>query len=291
MHDLRVGVDGAVLAVSHSASGDSALVAVHGASAGTRAHPLYEHLHRALPPLGIGVATFDRRGDGESTGLPSRGQFERQARDALAVADALEVDRIGLWGFSQGGWVAPLAATFSPRIRALVLVASTGVNPAAQMRHASREHVRRAGFGEKAADRAAALWRACEAWIRAPEAASGAQLQADLVAASREPWWELAFLQTELLNAREREAWLAEMTFDPGPVFAATRAPTLLFYGGDDVWIPVDASVATWRRARGSEVEAVVIPEASHELTLPDGTLAPAYEERMLAWLPARLSE
>src|SRR5262245_34445381 len=97
MEELRV--EG--LAVSYSPAGPTALVALHAARDGTRdSSPLYRHLHETLPPRGIGVATFDRRGDGESEGEPTRGRFEAQARDALAVAAALETDRVGLWGFS-----------------------------------------------------------------------------------------------------------------------------------------------------------------------------------------------
>ena len=67
MEDLSVAVDGATLAASYSPAGEKVVVAVHGAAHGTRDHPLYRHLHEVLPPAGIGVVTFDRRGDGAST--------------------------------------------------------------------------------------------------------------------------------------------------------------------------------------------------------------------------------
>ena len=75
------------------------------------------------------------------------------------------------------------------------------------------------------------------------------------------------------------------MDFDPRRVFARTRAPTLLFYGEADSWTPVAPSVEAWREARGNEVEIVVIPRAEHDLTLPDGTLAPEYEQKLVEWL------
>src|SRR5262249_33992894 len=140
---LNVEVDGATLAVSVTLpeGGGQApgIVALHGAAYGTRDFVVYEHLHRVLPPAGFAVATFDRRGNGESTGEPSRGRFDVQSGDALAVLGALgelpEVDasRLGLWAFSQGAWVAPLAATRSDAVRFLALVASTGVTPGEQM--------------------------------------------------------------------------------------------------------------------------------------------------------------
>lgn len=264
-----------------------AIVALHGASAGLRHHPLYEHLHAVLPRAGIGVATFDRRGEGSSTGEPSRGRFEVQARDALAVAAALQVNRIGLWGFSQGGWVAPIAATMSPDVGFLTLIASTGVTPAEQMRYAAAEQIRRSGFGPDVVDRALALRRRLEDWVHDPNKKAGDSLRVELAAAADEPWWESAFLRRDLPDSAGRAAWISEMDFDPRPVFAAVSVPTLLFYGADDEWTPVDDSIAAWRVARGEAVDVALIPGASHELTLPDGRLAPTYEDRLVAWLTA----
>src|SRR3954451_14359248 len=125
-----------------------ALVALHAAAEGTRDGQLYTHLHRALPGAGFAVATFDRRGEGASTGEPSRGRFAQQAADALAVVDYLgalegvDPDRIGLWGHSQGAWVAPLAPGESEAGEFLALVAACGVTPGEQMRFPASPQVR-----------------------------------------------------------------------------------------------------------------------------------------------------
>src|SRR5690348_2567225 len=103
------------LSATYTQAGSTAVIALHGAGSGTRDYLLYEHLHELLPPAGIGVVTFDRRGEGHSTGDLSRGRFEIQAQDALAVREAIDVPKVGLWGLSQGGWIAPLAATLSDR--------------------------------------------------------------------------------------------------------------------------------------------------------------------------------
>ena len=284
MEELSVAVDGATLAASYSPAGETIVIAVHGAAHGTRDHPLYRHLHEVLPPAGIGVVTFDRRGDGASTGDPSGGLFELQARDALAVAAAVDGTCIGLWGWSQGGWVAPLAATMSDRVAFLVLLASTGVSPHEQMLYANHEQLRRAGYGQGVVDRARDLRRALESWTRHPDPTAGASLAAALADGRREPWWDLTYLPSELPDDSERQEWAAEMTFDPRPIFANVKVPVLLFYGGDDGWTPVDASVEAWRRAAGDRAEVVVLPAASHELALPDGSLAPGYEERLVEW-------
>jgi hypothetical protein len=83
------------------------------------------------------------------------------------------------------------------------------------------------------------------------------------------------------------------MDFDPEPIFAGVRVPTLLFYGEDDEWSPIDASIATWRRAAetsgNDDVTIVRVAGTGHEPTF-GGTgriddVAPAYERALVEWL------
>jgi len=271
MEELRVQG----LAVSYSPAGPAALVAVHGAGDGTRnSSSLYRHLHETLPPRGIGVATFDRRGEGESEGEPTRGRFEAQARDALAVAAVLGTARFGLWGFSQGGWVAPLAATLSDDVAFVVTIAATGVTPAEQMLYANRCQLELAGYGPEVVERAASLRLQLEAWVH------DAGPPPDLAGALDEPWFPLTYLPPSTFDDEAKQLWIAEMDFDPRPVFAAVRVPVLAFYGELDSWTPVEPSVAAWPHAK-----VVVIPGAEHDLTLQDGKLAPLYEQTLVEWL------
>src|ERR687896_265653 len=92
--ELRTERGDATLAASYSPAGTTAIVALHAAGEGTREGLLYRHLHEVLPPAGIGVVTFDRRGEGESTGDASRGRFDVQAKDALDGRDAVGTDDV-----------------------------------------------------------------------------------------------------------------------------------------------------------------------------------------------------
>ena len=71
-----------------------------------------------LAAQGITVFTYDKRGTGQSGGFYTQ-NFELLADDAaVAMAHAQVLaqgrfNRSGYWGQSQGGWVAPLAATRS----------------------------------------------------------------------------------------------------------------------------------------------------------------------------------
>jgi pimeloyl-ACP methyl ester carboxylesterase len=88
-----------------------------------------DHLTRA----GIAVLRVDDRGVGGSSGDNDSSTDDDFANDALAGVRYLAAQpeiargRIGLLGHSEGGIVAPLAATRSPEVSFLVLLAGTGV--------------------------------------------------------------------------------------------------------------------------------------------------------------------
>ena len=285
MEELRIDCDGFSLAASYSPAGRTALVALHGAGEGTRDSPLLRHLHELLPPHGIGVVTFDRRGEGESTGDATRGRFDLQADDALAVLRALDAERVGLAGYSQGGWVAPIAATLSDEVAFLVLVASIGVTPSEQMMVACERQLRLAGYGDDVVERALGLRRRFERWIHSQAPEPDEALAADLWAAIDEPWAGQLWLPPTLLDEEGVRLWIEEMDFDPRPIFASVRVPTISFYGANDSWAPVEASAEAWKAARGDEVDVVVVPGAEHDMTLPDGSFAAEYEQKLVEWL------
>ena len=264
-----------------------ALVALHPANDGSRDQFLFRHLAAVLPPSGVAVLRYDRRGDDVPLAL--------QADDALSACsllrsrDDIDPTRIGLWAFSQGAWVAPLVAARSKDIAFLVLVASTGVTPAEQMLYGTAKHARLAGFGEDVADRIVALRRIVDDWRRGRVSRGSAQAAVDAVA--DEPWFEHAWVRRELGDG----AW-PDMDFDPEPIFSRVRVPVLLFYGEDDEWQPIDASIATWqraaRRAGNTDVTIVRLPDTAHAPTLGGrdvaSAIAPEYERTLIAWLAKR---
>ena len=284
MPELFVESGDAGLAATYSPAGDVAIVALHGASEGLRDSFLLEHLHRLLPPAGVGVVTFDRRGEGSSSGEPSRGDFATQVVDALAVVRSIDAPVVGLWGFSQGAWIAPLAASESSTVAFVVGVASTGVTPSRQMAYGVAEHLRRAGYDDVVVERAVELRAAFEEEIH-NGSVDRERLAAAHTAASKEPWWELAYLRSAPLDPEDRARWIAEMDFDPMPSFRRVDVPVLLFFGEDDEWSPVAANVSAWREAQGDNAEIVVIPGVGHDLRDASGVLSARYESTLVEWL------
>lgn len=258
---------------------------LHGASDGSKDNFLFRHLAATLPPRGIAVARFDRRGDD----VPLDLQVDDAMRvvDELAARPDIDPERVGLWGFSQGAWVAPLAASRSTKIRFLVLLASTGVTPAEQMLYGTAKHARMAGYGDDVAERIVRVRRTVDEFRRGHIPVETAQAAVDGV--KDEAWFAHTYLPQRLDGLM---VW-PDMDFDPAPVFANVRVPTLLFYGEDDEWSPIDASVAAWERAaeRANNADVLVrrLPGTGHVPT-KGGALAleavsPEYERTLVDWL------
>jgi pimeloyl-ACP methyl ester carboxylesterase len=91
------------------------VVMVHGSERTSALNSVYAY---AMAAQGIAVFVYDKRGTGSSGGEYTQ-NFELLAADAaaaLAQAKAMTAGRFsraGYFGGSQGGWVAPLAATHS----------------------------------------------------------------------------------------------------------------------------------------------------------------------------------
>ena len=90
--------------------------------------------------MGFAVFAYDKRGVGRSGGQYSGigpgnrdSMFDLLAADAVAGVEFLkarrEIDRsrIGLFGYSQAGWIAPLAAARSSDVRFVILVSGPAV--------------------------------------------------------------------------------------------------------------------------------------------------------------------
>lgn len=124
----------------------AAVVIVHGSD------PVKRELEFAkrLAKEGIAVFTYDKRGVGESGGVyvgPSVGtnnidpaNLNLLAQDANAAVQTFQTylkDKktpIGLVGFSQAGWIIPIAASKNPQIEFMVLFSGPTITTLEQLR-------------------------------------------------------------------------------------------------------------------------------------------------------------
>ncbi len=115
-------------------------VLVHGSGRVT-GDELLERAGRRLTAMGFAVLAYDKRGVGGSTGEytsigpgNSDRMFDLLAEDALAGIAALKArrdidpSRVGLVGFSQAGWIMPLAASRSRDVSFVVIISGPAVS-------------------------------------------------------------------------------------------------------------------------------------------------------------------
>jgi dienelactone hydrolase len=141
-----VVLHGTVLAPGSTASRRAGLVMLQGA--GNRGRQDLRAEAEAFARHGIVTLIYDKRTAGYS--LFHR-DYSVLADDALAGLRLLrartDVDpaQAGLWGQSEGAWVAPLAANRSTDVKFLITVGAVGVTPARQTAWGYDEYLRHAG--------------------------------------------------------------------------------------------------------------------------------------------------
>lgn len=169
------------------------VVSVHGSE--RDAASIFNFRQRLLPASGVGVFVYDKRGTGRSSGEYTQ-DFEVLAEDAAnAVRAARQLagartGRVGLEGTSQGGWVAPLAAT-KTQVDFVIVDYGLADSPLAENRDEALQDLEAAGFTDPAI-RAKALEviAATEAVVVSRFESGYDQLDAVKKKYGKEPWFK-----------------------------------------------------------------------------------------------------
>lgn len=239
-------------------------------------------LQRQFPAAGIGAFVYDKRGTGGSTGAFTH-DYRRLAADAAAaVREARRLagkraSRAGLHGGSQGGWVAPLAATLTP-VDFVIAAYGLAVSPLDEDREAVALDMSRHGFGAEETRKALEVARAVEVIVKANFQQGYADLATLRAKYSGEPWFRyLRGNVTGLMLAEPESFWREKgpllfagilPDYDPMPVLETLRTPQLWILGADDIDAPPQE---TWRRLlklerEGRPITAVMLAGAEHGL-------------------------
>jgi pimeloyl-ACP methyl ester carboxylesterase len=233
------------------AAGDHlpAVVALWGASNPLRDMPLYQHLAQGLPPMGIAVLIFDRRGSGQSSGSYGSSFYEQLAADGVAARQALarlaRIDsaKIAFWGISQGGWLAVLAANRSAQAAFVISVSAPLVTPAEQMDFAVTNLLTAHGYSQQEIQEATQLRHVWQDYLhgKGSYAATAAALQRG----ERQPWFKFGYMPTaeELTKDPQTNSTRANMDYDAFAAVRAIKVPALFIYGAADPWVPVASSM------------------------------------------------
>ena len=270
-----------------------AVVFLHGSGAEGRWANAY--VADYLARHGVVALIYDKRGVGASSGDWKTGTLEDLAADGRAAVDLLaaraDVDarRLGVFGHSQGGFIAPMVAA-DPRVRWIV-DADGNVGPQYEQdlfrvgtAFAKRWH------GDTLRD-AMALYH--EFIDVARNGLPHAPFRADAARHRSAPWFDALALPDD---SDWVWSWYARAgNTDNRASWARVSVPVLLLYGGDDDVVPTRSSIDVISRLlarHGNRAITVrVLPGADHTLRLPpaDRTgwprYAPGYPKLLADWI------
>lgn len=268
-------------------------------SGGTRGGDTYQHLAKVLTQIGTAVLIFDRRGQGQSAGDFHNVSFEDLTSDLLFAKDVLkarqDIGKIGLWGMSQGGWLAPFAASLSKDIAFLVVVSGTPVTPAEQMLYSATFALEENGFTSTDVDEMHALRKLHDGLYRSK--VSRSLVQKKIQEAKSQAWFPFAYISADLPTDIEKTKWHKTLdfnltTFIDSVKMPSVKVPTLLVYGEVDPWIPIGESISQWQKKL---INLIVrqIEDANHfMLTISGsgidgdaGVISSRYQQLMVDWL------
>lgn len=275
------------------------MVLIDGSGDGDRHH--WGSLPQWLVDAGAIVLRHDKPGCGGSPGHWLDQTLEDRARESLAALAMLRSQPatagqpVGLYGISQGGWVALLAAALEPDAVDFVICDSgPGTTPAVQERERLEVALRSDGYD------AASVTRAM-AWVdeRFDRLRKGHTEQAILAEQERyadEPWYDVVRFPYD--TAENLRFVRSVMDFDPTTVMPSVRCPVLALFGGADALIPVSASVAAFAEHLPVNPHhgLAVFPNADHGLFVAEqqpgvarrDQLAPLYLPTVTAFLSDR---
>lgn len=243
----------------------------------------WDFMQRQLPAEGVGAFVYDKRGTGDSAGEYTQ-DYSVLANDAVAAMDEarkLAGDRAGRVGFrggSQGGWVAPLAAT---RTKADFVIVGYGlaISPLEEDREAVAFGLKLKGYDQSVIDKAWELSDAIGLILSSGLTQGFDQLDAARAKYGKEPWYkdvrgDFSYLVLPMSDADIREKGKAYMFhtpwhYDSMAVLRKLHTPQLWMLGGLDIDAPSGETLRrlTSLQADGLPITTAVFPKAEHGMT------------------------
>jgi pimeloyl-ACP methyl ester carboxylesterase len=283
-----------------------ALVFTHGGGAQLR--EVYWGLGYLYAARGFAVLSYDKRGVGKSTGNWREASFEDLADDAVAAAKFLQArtdiaaNQIGFLGQSQGGWIAPLAASRFPDSAFAIALSGGGLSPAETELFDTEYELTKAGYAANEIKDALAFQKLKNEIIASPDSNDKWEQYAKLrLSAKDRKWFRHPGIDVFGAEKRADGFWTYMRKFyfyDPAPTLRTSKAPLLAIFGELDTPEGVKANVSAIKQimdqAGRRDYIVKVYPNGSHNLmeVPPDNPkewvrlkrFPPGFFETMVDW-------
>ena len=285
-----------------------AVVLVHGSRDvdryGTLMHAAFLLRH------GVALLAYDKRGVGGSggdwrtAGVPELAGDVEQAVQWLKRRTEIDPGQIGLLGLSEGGWVAPLAATRSADVAFVVTLSGPAITPVELDTTNVRHELERQGVAREEVEQALSLKRISDRFARTGE--GWEEFLAGLERAAGKPWQPM-FSYAGVPPSRDAwywRYWRGMTAYDPLSTLRALRTPVLAIFGQFDTTVRPDVNTPLWEKsleeAGNRQASIVVLPRGNHPLLevergelreIADATgFPPALQPTILEWLRPRIA-
>jgi uncharacterized protein len=236
---------------------------------------------------GIAVLRYDDRGVGGSTGSTSQSTSADFAKDALAAIHFLQTrndinpKQIGLCGHSEGGIVAPLAASESPDVAFVICMAGTGIDGTTLLLAQEAAIMRADSASEETIEKALKRSKLVFRFVPSPE--DSVELRRELRESVIEQMKSMTEVQRKAITNEEEfikmgvegrmrsleSPWFRFfLTFNPAPVLEKVNCPVLALFGGLDTQVPAklneDPMESALKKGGNKDYTFKIFPTANH---------------------------
>lgn len=256
---------------------EAVVILIHGSEPGRKEG--YREMVATLVRDDIAALTWDKRGAGESGGeYVEAPDLSIPAKDVSAWVTLLQAHQeldtvpLGVLGWSQGGWIGPLAATLHDSIRFVVMISGPAVSPLEQNIYDKSNRFRAQVADPERAKLFEETIRALWTYLTTGEGREEASRLWETVA--DQDWFIQnyqgpPFGERESLLRHPRMAhYVAHNGYDPLPVLRSLRVPLLALFGSDDRIVPVARSVQLIEEALGDLATVRIFPGADHQIRI-----------------------
>jgi len=253
------------------------VIVIEGSSTEGRKLWTYRSIGDLFAQNGIAALVYDKRGVGESDGSLDSASFDDLTNDAVAAIDYvrsrsdIDINALGLFGISQGGWIAPLAARRSGQVSFIINLGGPAVSIWQQELDRVEYSMKAGNLGENEPDKfspeeiAAALehLRLGFEVVKKPELWNEWMQSVKTAGSSR--WASYVALDSSL---NELQYWL-RYDYDPAFTLKKTKIPLLALFGQNDVLVPPSTNVGQLEKymteAGNDRAKIVVFPGVGHD--------------------------
>ena len=262
---------------------------------------------RFLIRRGVAILGYDKRGVGGSTGDWNTAAFDDLADDVVAAFEYLKSRRdirpeaIGMLGWSQAGWVMPLAATRAQGFAFLISISGAGVSSAETTIDQARNEMLANGMRSQMVEQIVELMTLQYNYLRTGEGWDQYLAARKTIASRMGGNPPDAFPAT--LNHPYLQFIRPLILHDPAPIIRQLQLPVLALFGELDNNILAEKNRAAWEAALTAgghrNYTLRILPKANHALLAARvgnnaemkslQQFVPEYFEIVLAWLSKRI--